>query len=65
MSEQFNEKHQRTGIVTNQPTGYDRDRPHASTTVCERPECQQKAHFWVQGITGETAVYVPDRKETP
>lgn len=56
----FNERHKRTGLVTNQPGGYDRDRPHASTVVCEREECQRKARFWVQGTTGEAAVYVPD-----
>jgi len=56
----FNERHARTGIMTNQPGGYDRDRPHAATTVCHRTECQDKARFWVQGVTGETATYVPD-----
>lgn len=57
----FTEKHKRTGIVTNQPDGYDRDRPHAATVVCARPECQEKAIRWVAGQTNETAVYVPDR----
>jgi len=56
-----NEKHRRTGVVTNQPGGWDRDRPHASTIVCEREECQRSAKRWVAGETNETAVYVPDK----
>lgn len=58
----FIEKHARAGIVTNQPGAYDRDRPHASTIVCEREECQAKAIRWVAGTTNETAVYVPDKR---
>jgi len=58
----MNEKHKRTGIMTNQPDGYDKNRPIAATDVCWREQCQRKARFWVQGVTGETAVYVPDPK---
>lgn len=58
---EHNERHARRGLVTNQPGGYDAGRPHASTIVCDRPECQASARHWVQGVTGETAVYVPDR----
>jgi hypothetical protein len=58
----FNERHAPTGRITNQPDGFDRDRPHASTSVCDREECQQKARFWVQGTTGEAGVYVPFRR---
>ena len=57
----FNERHARTGIMTNQPGTYDRDRPHASTVVCERDACQQRARHWVQGTTGEPATYVRDK----
>lgn len=60
----FREKHKRAGLMTNQPRGYRADRPHAATIVCERDECQDKARFYVQGVTGEPAVYVPDRKVT-
>jgi hypothetical protein len=56
----FSERHTRTGIVTNQPGAYDKSRPHASTVVCDRPECQARAIRWVAGMTNETAVYVPD-----
>jgi hypothetical protein len=56
----FNERHAPKGYMTNQPEeGYDESRPLASTVVCAREECQEKARFWVQGSTGETAVYVP------
>jgi hypothetical protein len=61
MAAVFNEKHARKGIMTNQPGGYDPDRAHAAASVCDRDECQKKARFWVQGVTGETAVYVPDK----
>jgi hypothetical protein len=59
----FNEKHRRSGIVTNQPGAgpYDHGRPHASTIVCDRPECRKRAIQWVAAATNETAVYVPDR----
>jgi hypothetical protein len=56
----YNERHARKGIMTNQPDGIDLNRSHASTEVCHRPECQEKARFWVQGFTGEPATYVPD-----
>ena len=59
---EYNEKHARKGLMTNQPVGLplNWDRPHASTIVCDRPECQKKARHWVQGVTGETAVYYSD-----
>lgn len=58
----FNEKHKRAGIVTNQPGTYDRDRPHASTVVCDLEECRAKAIRYVAGVTNETAVYVADKR---
>lgn len=61
MPADFNERHARKGIMTNQPDRQqDWTHPHASTTVCDREECQAKARFWVQGMTGEPAVFVPD-----
>jgi hypothetical protein len=59
MSGDFNERHKSVGVVTNQPDGYDAARPHAATLVCDRPGCQEKAKFWVQGITGEQAHFKP------
>lgn len=53
-------RHKRRGIVTNQPSGYDLNRAHASTTVCGRDECVADAIRWVAGTTNETAVYVSD-----
>lgn len=52
--------HARRGIVTNQPGTYDRTRPHASTTVCDRPECIAAAISWVAGKTNETAIHIRD-----
>lgn len=31
--------------------------PHASTQVCELPECQRSAHRWVRNSTGHDGVY--------
>lgn len=58
--------HGRTGIVTNQPDGYDRNRSHASTQVCGRPKCRAIALAWVRRQTGEPGVYISDadRKRT-
>jgi hypothetical protein len=52
--------HARRGIVTNQPSGYDRARPHAARVVCDREPCIAAAKSWVASKTNETAVYVPD-----
>lgn len=52
--------HNRTGIVTNQPDGYDSTRSHCSVTICDRPECLAKAIKYVAGNTNETAVYSSD-----
>ena len=62
---EFNERHKRTGLVSNQPRGepIDWDRPHASTIVCDRPTCQLAARQWVAAYTNEPAVYYPDRKD--
>jgi hypothetical protein len=62
MSGEFNERHRRAGLMTNQPPHLPMnwDQPHASTIVCDRPECQKKARFWVQGTTGEAATYYAD-----
>jgi hypothetical protein len=69
MRREFNERHGPVGYVTNksQADGYRADRPHASTVVCDRPECQQAAIRWVAGETNETAVFRPfrERKATP
>lgn len=65
MSDFYNERHARKGIVTNQPDGYDKSRPHASTQVCDRDACIKKATFWVQGVTGESAVLVLDADRKP
>ena len=51
-----NHKNQ-TGYVTNQPDGYDPNRSHASTTVCDREECRENATRWVEQETGESGVY--------
>lgn len=53
-------RHKRTGIVTNQPGTYDRNRAHAAVIVCDRDECITKAKKWAAGETNETAYYVPD-----
>lgn len=60
----FNEKHAPTGrmVNTSQADEYRNDRPHASTVVCDRPSCREAATFWVQGVTGETAVFRPYRR---
>lgn len=52
--------HGRTGIVTNQPEGYDPNRPHAATNVCGRPRCRAVALAWVQRQTGEPGTYISD-----
>lgn len=65
MPSNFTERHARKGIMTNQPGTYDKDRPHASTVVCDRDECQERARFWVSGTTNEPAVYVPDPHRAP
>lgn len=62
MPADYNERHARKGLMTNKPGYPVPDGPYASTVVCDRPECQERARFWVQGLTGETAVYVPDAK---
>jgi hypothetical protein len=33
--------------------------PHASTYVCDLPECQQEASDWVEGITGHPGEFHP------
>jgi len=50
----------RTGIVTNQPDGYDADQPHASMIVCGNPSCRAAALGWVYRATGQHGTYVPD-----
>jgi hypothetical protein len=65
-------RHKRSGIVTNQPNGYDPTLPHASTTTCDRDGCIQKAIRWVAGETNMTAYLKRDadrlwntRKDAP
>ncbi len=56
---EHNEKHAAVGYMVNrsQADGYDRDKPHASTWVCDRPECRQRAQQWVAATTNEEAVF--------
>lgn len=58
---EFNERHKPTGIMTNQPDGADRDRPLASTVVCDRDDCRKRAQQWVAAATNEPASYRPFR----
>jgi hypothetical protein len=60
-------RHNRRGIVTNQPDGYDASRPHAARSVCDRTECIEAAKSWVAARTNETAVHVRDsqRRQRP
>jgi hypothetical protein len=42
------------------PTGMPRrDEAHASTVVCEQPDCQDDASRWVEHITGHRGQFVP------
>lgn len=50
-------RHAATGTIgwpTTRPLG---SGPHASTQVCERPECQRSAHRWVRNCTGHNGEY--------
>jgi hypothetical protein len=51
----------RAGIVTNQPSEYDKDRPHASVAVCGDTTCRARALAWVWQNTREQGVYVSDK----
>jgi hypothetical protein len=53
----------RTGIVTNQPDGFDLHRAHMSQSFCERPECLKRALREVREFTGEepTILFDSDR----
>lgn len=55
----FTEKHVPTGTMCNasQRDVYSAGRPHASTVVCDRPECRAKAIRWVGAETNEQGVY--------
>lgn len=52
--------HKRTGRVTNQPWGFDEQRPFACQAVCSKPVCIRVAKVWVTAHTEEPAEYVPD-----
>jgi hypothetical protein len=52
--------HRRRGIV-HAESGIGR----ASTIVCARPECIEDAKRWVREISGEAAVWLPDRGRLP
>jgi hypothetical protein len=52
--------HARKGIVSNQLTGYDKNRPLASRAVCDRPACIEAARQWAAGFTNEPAFYLSD-----
>jgi hypothetical protein len=54
--------HDRAGIVTNQPDGYDPNRNHAAASVCANPTCRARAMAWVQQTTGEPGVYLSDTR---
>lgn len=41
----------KAGYVTNQPGGYDKDKPLASRTVCAKPSCIDQASAWVEKLT--------------
>ena len=50
------------GYVSNQPDGYDRSRPHASTMTCDRPACIAAAKAWVEKVTKEPAIFSAFKK---
>jgi hypothetical protein len=52
--------HDRAGIVTNQPDGYDHNRAHAAVSVCGGPSCRARALAWVWEKTSEQGVYISD-----
>lgn len=58
--EDFECNHDRAGIVTNQPDGYDHNRAHASVSVCGDPTCRAGGLAWVRAKTGEPGVYISD-----
>ncbi len=59
----FSERHARKGLMSNRRPGSVPDGPFASTVVCDRQECQDKARFWVQGVTGEAATDADNRAD--
>lgn len=52
--------HDRAGIVTNQPDGYDHNRAHAAVSVCGDPSCRARGLAWVWEKTKEQGVYISD-----
>ena len=52
--------HDRAGIVTNQPDGYDHNRAHASVAVCGDPTCRARGLAWVWKKTREQGHYISD-----
>lgn len=52
--------HERAGIVTNQPDGYDKNRAHASVSVCGQPTCRARGLAWVWDKTHEQGTYISD-----
>lgn len=52
--------HNRAGIVTNQPDGYDHNRAHASVSVCADPSCRARGLAWVFAKTEEQGTYISD-----
>ena len=56
----FECNHDRAGIVTNQPDGYDHKRAHAAMSVCGDPSCRAQALAWVWKMTNEPGVYISD-----
>jgi hypothetical protein len=57
--------HERAGIVTNQPDGYDRKRAHAAVSVCGSPTCRARAFAWVWEVTKEQGHYISDSSRKP
>ena len=39
------------------PVPYEREKPHASTHVCDSPSHQDEARAWVHGLTGHAGVF--------
>lgn len=40
----------------------DLDGPHASTQVCDRPECIADAKEWAEAKVRQPAVHIPDER---
>ena len=52
--------HTRAGVVTSHSLPVPEGVSHATTPVCDRPECIAEALAWVARMTRQVAVHVPD-----